>query len=754
MPAAVRATRNRTDPPRVVPLSRKRFWIICLFFLVWACVIAGRLFLLQIVDHKEYLERAEKEQQRTFEVAPRRGVLYDRNLRELAMTVQVDSIYADPSEIENKAAAAQTLAGLVHTDADDGRNSESEIAERLNAGHNFAWIARRVTPDVATAVRNLNMKGIYFQKEFQRFYPVNLIAAQVLGFVGSDDNGLGGLEEKFDYELHGEPGEMYAAMDARRKVMGSSEHDPEPGRNLVLTIDENIQFLAEKALDRAMEKTQALNGTVVIQDVHTGQILALAIRPAFNPNNYRHTSPELLRDHAVSDVYEPGSTFKLVTYATALDQHVAEPDDMIDCQGGKITLAGRVIHDNQGEHMGVVPVHRALEESSDVAAVKLALKVGPDHFYQYIRAFGFGSRSGIELPGETRGLLQPVKRWGGSSIGSIAIGQEVAVTPLQLVTMVSTIANGGEYLPPHVLLTDADSDSNKPAQAVPFKHGGDLPNPLPTGAHRVIATLTAAQMRKMMEGVVLFGTGKSAQLNGYSSGGKTGTAQKIDPATHTYSKTMHIASFAGFAPVNNPVIAVAIVMDSPKGAYYGADVSAPVFADVAQQVLEYLGVPHDIDLRPAAATKPSAPITEDDSAQDESAVRALYDAVNDLPSDDPLRTPPQKSVAAAQQPADSAANAKQPSQAISTTQVNAMQSHEATPQTNSAQNATQTVTVSDGTRLRVPSLLGLPVRKVIEQAAAAGLEVQIVGNGTARQQAPDPGTMVAPGTKIVVRCKE
>jgi cell division protein FtsI (penicillin-binding protein 3) len=754
MPAAVRATRNRTDPPRVVPLSRKRFWIICLFFLVWACVIAGRLFLLQIVDHKEYLERAEKEQQRTFEVAPRRGVLYDRNLRELAMTVQVDSIYADPSEIENKAAAAQTLAGLVHTDADDGRNSESEIAERLNAGHNFAWIARRVTPDVATAVRNLNMKGIYFQKEFQRFYPDNLIAAQVLGFVGSDDNGLGGLEEKFDYELHGEPGEMYAAMDARRKVMGSSEHDPAPGRNLVLTIDENIQFLAEKALDRAMEKTQALNGTVVIQDVHTGQILALAIRPAFNPNNYRHTSPELLRDHAVSDVYEPGSTFKLVTYATALDQHVAEPDDMIDCQGGKITLAGRVIHDNQGEHMGVVPVHRALEESSDVAAVKLALKVGPDHFYQYIRAFGFGSRSGIELPGETRGLLQPVKRWGGSSIGSIAIGQEVAVTPLQLVTMVSTIANGGEYLPPHVLLTDADSDSNKPAQAVPFKHGGDLPNPLPTGAHRVIATLTAAQMRKMMEGVVLFGTGKSAQLNGYSSGGKTGTAQKIDPATHTYSKTMHIASFAGFAPVNNPVIAVAIVMDSPKGAYYGADVSAPVFADVAQQVLEYLGVPHDIDLRPAAATKPSAPITEDDSAQDESAVRALYDAVNDLPSDDPLRTPPQKSVAAAQQPADSAANAKQPSQAISTTQVNAMQSHEATPQTNSAQNATQTVTVSDGTRLRVPSLLGLPVRKVIEQAAAAGLEVQIVGNGTARQQAPDPGTMVAPGTKIVVRCKE
>ena len=257
-----------------------------------------------------------------------------------------------------------------------------------------------------------------------------------------------------------------------------------------------------------------------------------------------------------------------------------------------------------------------------MAAVKLALKVGPDRFYQYIRDFGFGSRSGVELPGETRGLLRPVKRWSASSIGSIAIGQEVAVTPLQLVSMVSTIANGGVYLPPHVLMPDQlDPTNSKPkgrptaggAGGAALQAGEDLPNPLPAGAHRVISTLTAAQMRKMMEGVVLFGTGKQAQLNGYSSGGKTGTAQKIDPATHTYSKTMHIASFAGFAPVNNPVIAVAVIIDSPKGAYYGADVSAPVFAEVAQQVLEYLGVPHDIDLRPPSAAskaeRPSAKTT-------------------------------------------------------------------------------------------------------------------------------------------------
>ncbi len=292
----------------------------------------------------------QKQQQRTFEVAPRRGVLYDRNLRELAMTVQADSIYAVPTEIDDKQAAARTLAALVHTDPEDALTTEEQIAARLAAGHNFAWVARRVTPEVAAAVKALNMKGIYFQKEFQRFYPDNEIAAQVLGYVGVDDNGLGGLEEKFDGELHGAPGLMYTAMDARRKVLGSSEHDPEPGQNLVLTIDENIQFLAERALDHAMERTQAANGTVVVQDVHTGQILALAIRPTFNPNQFRHTTPELLRNHAVSDVYEPGSVFKLVTYSAALDQHVATPDDMIDCQGGKITLCRPRHSRRQGEH--------------------------------------------------------------------------------------------------------------------------------------------------------------------------------------------------------------------------------------------------------------------------------------------------------------------------------------------------------------------------------------------------------------------
>ena len=767
MQTVIGATGFSHPTARAIPLRRARFWLVCLSFLLWVVVITGRLFWLQVVEHTVFIDRAAKQQLHTFEVSPRRGMLYDRNLRELAMTVQLDSIYADPNEIADKAGAAKTLAAIVHTDPEDAQTSEEQIEARLVKGNSFAWIARRVTPDVAARVKALPLKGIYFEKEFQRVYPNNDLAAQTLGFVGADDTGLGGLEKKFEAELHGTSGQKYTAMDARRRVLGSNEDHPgEPGQNLILTIDANIQFMAERALDRAMARTHALNGTVVVQDVHTGQILALAIRPAFDPNLARRTDPQLLKNHAVSDAYEPGSVFKLMTYSAALEEKVVKPDDPIDCQGGQITLAGRVIHDDVGEHYHVIPVHEALEHSSDVAAVKLALKVGPEKFYNYMRSFGFGSKSGAELPGETRGLLRPVKNWSGSSIGSLAIGQEVAVTPLQMVSMVSTIANGGVYLPPHVLMPgqfETGANGQKTASApesTPFKLDEALPNPLPQGAHRVISELTAAQMRKMMEGVVLYGTGREAQLNGYSSGGKTGTAQKVDPQTHRYSKTMHIASFAGIAPVNNPELAVAVIMDSPQGDQHGAIVSAPVFAEVAQEVLEYLGVPHDIEVRPSRpADNKQKMVNEDDGGQNEGDINALYAAVNDLPSDDPLRDGATGQTQAGAQLGNSAAvseaknaTAKAGIAGTGTVAARAAQSPKQVQVAGVQPGAGgQVVTVEETGRIRVPSLIGLPIRKVIEQAGAVGLEVNIHGNGTAREQAPAAGTMVAVGTQIVVR---
>ncbi len=762
MQLPVGMNRTRPNSAKPVPLKRTRFWLICLFFFIWGLLIGSRLFWLQIVQHKEYAERAEKQQQRTFEVAPRRGVLYDRNLQELAMTVQADSFYAVPSEIEDAPTAARALAAVVHTDRNDAFTSEAQIAQRMDNGRSFAWIARRVSPEVADRVKALGLKGVYSQKEFERFYPDNEIAAQVLGYVGVDDDGLGGLEQKFESILHGVPGRMYTAMDARRKVLGSSERESEPGQNIVLTIDENIQFRAERALDHAMERTHADNGTIVVQDVHTGQILALAIRPTFNPNIARHTSPALLKDHAVSDVYEPGSVFKLVTYSAALEQHVAKPDDMIDCQGGKMQLPGRIIHDDRSDHYGVITVHEALEHSSDVAAVKLAQRIGQQKFYDYIRGFGFGARSGVELPGETRGLLRSPQHWGTTSYASISIGQEIGVTPVQLVSMVSTIANGGVYLPPHVLMpAPVSTDAKKaPLTPSPFKPEMELPNPLPSGAHRVLSEMTAAQMRKMMEGVVLYGTGKKAQLNGYSSGGKTGTAQKIDPLTHTYSKTMHIASFAGIAPVNNPAIAVAVVLDNPRGAsYYGAEVSAPIFTEVAQQVLEYLGVPHDIDVKPAGSkNKVETNIAEDDSSGDNTDINTLYAAVNDLPSDDPLRDPAAQATSTIQAAARSSSTpADLPVGLLANTKSEKSPTAATFEKTALALNrpdppSPHSVFVNDGRKLKVPSLVGLPVREVIEQAQAAGLAVQITGNGTVREQAPAAGTLVANGTQVVVRC--
>jgi cell division protein FtsI (penicillin-binding protein 3) len=589
-----------------------------------------------------------------------------------------------------------------------------------------------------------------------------------LGYVGTDDAGLGGLERRFDHDLHGTSGRMLTDLDARRHVLGSEAREPEPGDNLMLSIDENIQFIAERALDHAMEKFHPLNGTIVIQDPHTGQILALAMRPTYNPNDFRHATTSLLRNHAVSDVYEPGSTFKLVTYSAALDAAGVQPTDLVNCEGGQITLYGRTIHDDVSDRgLGVVTVARALEKSSDVGAVKMALKLGPDRLYSYIKAFGFGSRSGIQLPSETRGLLRPPQRWNPTSIGYLAIGHEIAVTPVQLVSMVSTIGNGGVYLPPTIVMRN-----EKPGdamQALPFHPEQDLPDPLPAGAHRVVTPLTSAKMRRMMEGVVLNGSGRPAALDGYSAGGKTGTAQKIDPVSHTYSHTKHVASFAGFAPVNNPAISVAVVIDSPQGAQYGTAVSAPIFKEVAQEVLEYLGVPHDEPLRPQPATPPPA-IAEDTTPEDNNDLQAMFAEVNNLPADDPLRnagTPQPAAVSSdgeAHGVSTTATVAPAPARTDVAINAGGAAFHDAapvSPVTAPPDNAPQplpaakpesgTLVTDAKRRVAVPSFAGASVRQVVERAGTAGLAVHPVGSGLAREQAPAAGTLVPMGTAVVVR---
>jgi len=756
-------------------MSRMRVLNLLLLFLFWSVLICGRLAWLQVFRHQEFVERAAKQQQRGFEVAPRRGVLYDRNLHELAMTVFVDSVYGVPSEIgADRPQTAAALAKVVHTDPTDTFTSEQQILARLNASRNFAWVARKQDAAIIDKVKALNLHGVYVQKEFKRFYPDNQIAAQVLGYVGIDDNGLGGLEQNFDEDLHGTPGRMLTALDARRHVLGSEEREPLPGENLILSIDENIQFMAEKALDLNMERTHAEYGTVVVQDPHTGQILALAVRPTFNPNDFRHATTNLLKNHAVSDVYEPGSTFKPVTYAAALEEKAITPDSMVDCGGGALSIAGHTVHDAPGEHFGMLPAWKALAVSSNVCAIRVGERVGPEHLYKYIRAFGFGERSGIELPAETRGLLEPLKHWGPASMGAIPMGQEIAVTPVQIVTMVSTIANGGVYLPPHILLQSTDLVKGDPKlKPAVFHPENSLPDQLPEGANRVISELTAAQMRKMMQDVVLMGTAHGAvHLNGYSAAGKTGTAQKIDPRTHTYSKTNFVASFVGFAPVNNPAITIAVVMDSPQHSmHFGAQASAPVFQDLAQQILEYLGVPHDEPMQSPGVKPQVQAVDEEEPVEHVDDLDSLFAEVNNLPADDPLRSNvpvqtllPESKDDNAPPPLDPKPVATpHPSQAIASADLKPPPQPVSQPEPTLIAQETQpgkppslspgrgSVVVASGNRVPVPSFEGEPVRKVIEQAGGVGLGVQVLGTGIARGQAPAAGTMVPAGTEVVVR---
>src|SRR5215472_1161339 len=555
----------------------RRLYIFGALLFLWIFAICFRLFRLQVVKYGEFVQRAQRQQNRTIPVEPRRGNIYDRNGYALAMSIDVDSVFAVPSEIHDQETTAVILGKVLDMDP-------HEIVARLQSNRNFAFIKRKIDADVAERVKELNLRGIYFRKEPKRFYPKRELAAQVLGYVGMDDEGLGGLEREFDDDLRGISGQELISIDARRKWFSRVEKPPDPGQNLVLTIDQTIQYIAEKELDQGMEDTKAIAGTVVVENPRTGEILALANRPTFNPNGFNSVPVDALKNRAVSDIYEPGSVFKIVTYSAAIDQHVVTPDDKVDCQHGAIDVFGMKIHDH--ESLGVVTVAEALAHSSDVAAIKVGMKLGPDRLYHYIHDYGFGQQTGIELPGETRGLAKPVNRWSKVSIGAISMGQEIGVTPLQAISLVSTIANDGTYTPPRIVAGELLPDSK--ALPVVFH---------PAQQHRVVSTMTAAQMKKMMEGVVLFGTARRAILDGYTVAGKTGTAQKVDPSTGAYSKTKYVGSFVGFTPVNSPAITIAVILDSPIGLHQGGQVSAPVFKRIAEQVLEYLHVPHDVDVK-------------------------------------------------------------------------------------------------------------------------------------------------------------
>ncbi len=720
-----------------------RLYLLAGILLLWGGVICLRLVYLQIFSYGEFEQRAQHQQQRTIEVAARRGVIYDRTGRELAMSVAVDSAFAVPTEIPDLAATISLISRITRADP-------RELLAKCKAGRTFCWVSRKADVETAGRIRSLNLRGIYFQKESKRFYPKRELAAQVIGYVGTDDEGLSGIEREYDDRLGGKPGRMLISVDARRKWFGSVEKQPDPGENVVLTLDEKIQYIAERELEAVIAQTHAESGTVIVENPRTGEILALANRPTFNPNLSREITPPKLKDHAVSDVYEPGSTFKLVTISAALQEKLTRPDEMFDCQMGSIVINGRRIHD--WKRFGTLSVADILVHSSDVGAIKIALRLGDERLYKYIRGYGFGQQTGIELPGETRGLAKPLERWSKVSIGAISMGQEIGVSPLQLAAMTSTIANDGVWVAPRIVAATTRPQSTP--QTIAFH---------PEEQRRVLSPMTAAQMKQMMESVVLRGTGKKAILEGYSSAGKTGTAQKVDPATGTYSRTKYIASFTGFAPVNNPTITVAVIIDSPVGPHHGGEVGGPVFQRIAQQVLEYLHTPHDVELPPNRQVLMAARRVSDQDLEEGSPDR-LGDGLE--PADAVAGGAARPSVAASNKPSPevighgvlpATLRAQEPAPANPSEE---QKKPSATMDRNrdaplvapvrSPLSGTVVLDVGQG-GIAVPSFLGKSVRSAVELAEENSLDLNAVGSGVAREQAPAPGSHVAAGSKVTVK---
>ncbi len=719
-------------PTNTTAAKNPRLYLLGAVMLLWCVAICARLVYLQVFSYGKFVKQAGHQQQRDIPLAAKRGVIYDRFGRELAMSVMVDSAFAVPTEVKDLPTAVSLITRITGDDY-------NVVLADCRAHKTFCWVARKASDDTIQRIDSLHLQGIHFQKEPKRFYPARDLAAQVLGSVGMEDTGLSGIEHEFDDQLRGRAGKMFISVDARKKWFSDVETQPDPGENIVLTIDKNIQYIAEKELDQAIQETKAIAGTVIVENPRTGEVLALANRPTFNPNIRKDIKSESLTNRAVSYIYEPGSTFKLVTISAALEEKVTNPNELFDCQMGSIVYNGMRIRDSKPH--GILPVWGVLAESSDVGSIKIALRLGEERFYKYIRAFGFGQQTGIELPGETRGLTKPPSRWSKVSIAAISMGQEIGISAIQLAALVSTFANDGVWVAPRIVAGTVEPQSTP--QTVAFHPGA---------SHRVISSFTAAEMRSMMQKVVLEGTGRKAILEGYSSAGKTGTAQKVDPATGAYSKTKYVGSFAGFAPVNNPQIVVAVILDSAVGLHQGGQVSAPVFRRVTQQVLEYWHVPHDLPLAPKHQLL-MAKVKDkdlDDDTPDHPGEPLETAEVNEAAKPASVTAGVGRAPAAAN--ADSGTNVVQAAMREAVVSVPPDQNKPTgdAPQPKVPISGTVVLDVEQG-GIEVPSFVGKTFRGAVEAAQDVGLELEAVGSGIARQQTPVAGTHVPAGARVTVQ---
>ena len=543
-------------------------------FVFFFVITSARAFFLQVVKKEQLVKLAERQHQKIVPLTPVRGAIYDRNNAPLAVSVEMDSCYAEPRNIDNIPDAAGKLAPLIGMTKD-------QLEKKLTGTKGFIWLQRRITPDLAQKIKALDLDGIGFVKESKRFYPNAEMAGHVIGFTGLDPEGLEGIELKYDSTILGNTGYLVTERDALGRDIapkGAMVKSASCGHSVTLTLDKNIQYLTEKELAAAVESSRAKGGMALVMEPQTGRILAMANYPLFNPNSYYKYPPAQLRNRNITDSFEPGSTFKVFLIAAALEEKVVNPGDAFNCEGGSYSIGGRTIHDTH--KYGRLSVAEVLKYSSNIGAAKIGGRLGQERLYNYLRAFGFGSRTGIDLPGEVSGYIRDRRQWFAVDLATISFGQGVSASAVQLAAAMSAIANGGTLMKPY--LVEKITDEN----------GTVLQRFSPQERQRVISAESARTVARMMEGVTTDGgTGTNAAVDGYQVAGKTGTAQKVDPITHGYSVDKRTASFIGFVPADNPRLTILVVIDEPKTSPYGGVVAAPAFKSIAAQSLCYLNVP-------------------------------------------------------------------------------------------------------------------------------------------------------------------
>lgn len=705
----------RNQPTVIV---RKRIYVIFCCFGVLLGILALRLAWVQLVRGEELYQKALDNRMRDVIVEAKRGIIYDRNGKELALSISSDALYAIPPEVIQSGRAreiAETLARILEMDAET-------IFEKITRNSRHEWIKLKVPPEKVEEIKKLELPGIDFAEKSQRFYPKGSLACHVLGIAGIDNTGLEGIDFAYDRELRGMPGRIMIEYDALGRKIPQAMHmyvPPQDGNNLVLTIDETIQYIAERELDKLYSLHQPKSATIIVMDPHTGEILALACRPNFDPNNYTAFPAANRRNIAVSNAYEPGSIFKIVTASAGLEEGVVQPDSTFYC-GGSLPVGKHVIHCAGNRAHGNQTLRDITANSCNVGFATLGLRLGMERFYHYLRAFGIGSKTGIDLPGEASGIMVDPQRATQVDLATMSIGQANALTPIQLITALSVVANGGNFVRPHLV------------KAIVSLDGQMVKEFSPEVVRRVISPRTSEEMRSILEGVVANGTGRNAAIDGYRVAGKTGTAQKPSP-TGGYLKNEYVASFMGFAPADNPRIAALVLVDGPQSQpYFGGWVAAPAFKEVVRDVLRYLDVPYQYPpraeqtqaeaLQVANSQTREVPQTIGLSTVDAEALLKKIDLVPVLEGEGERvwgQTPPAQTAVA---PGTRVILYTGPKEGKS----------------------------EDGQQVAVPDLTGKTIREAGYILGTLGLRLQANGSGVAVRQNYLPGTMVRTGTLVIV----